>query len=251
MVRWRLSAHKYRPPLVGFTPAGIRYHLPSPWSQVETAVRTQWALVCNEIEWKQWKLVKPRVTFDDKWQIVCSDVLKYQWNTKTCALWHLLKIEFLLSDVRKDLSCLSSSAYSSPVKNTNYDELTLFGVVSSSDSEVSSVLEGMVQELERNLMEVVDESFLEITKGSSFVDKDEFKKDFVTEVARTKQTALKDTGGLPVATRQSTMSSGGGGGGGIGGGAPGMSGGGSGKDPRVPIPAKPPMKQPSPGGKSP
>ena len=235
MVRWRLSARKYKPPLVGFTPTGIRYRSPSPWSQMGTEIRTQWSLVCEEVTQGQWKLVKPRVTFDDRWQTVCADVRNYQWNTKTCALWHLVKIEFLLSDVRKDLLHLGSSVKNSQV-DTNYEELTLFGVMSSSDSEVSSVTDSMVQELERNIGEVVNESFLEITTSNQNIDGNES----VTEVARTKQTARKDNTGLPPATRE--MSS--------GGAAPGGGGGSTGKTPRVPIPAAPTRKKP-PGGKSP
>ena len=59
------------------------------------------------------------------------------------------------------LPCLCS-----PVKDivTN-EELTLFGTISSSDCDVSSVSEGMVEELERNLADIIDESFADITEG--------------------------------------------------------------------------------------
>ena len=145
MVHWRLSARKYRPPLVGFTQKGIQYRYPPPWTLMESKIRTQWSLVCQEVEQKQWKLRKPRVTFDDHWRVVCSDVENYQWNMQACALWHPLKIEFLLSNVQKDLSHLCSPKLDSPVKNVDHEELTLFGVITPSDSEVSSVSEGMVR----------------------------------------------------------------------------------------------------------
>ena len=99
MVHWRLSAHKYWPPMVGFTQTGIHCQFPPPWSFVESETRTKWNLVYQEVERKQWRLRKPKLTFDEQWQIICADVERYEWNTRACALWHLLKIEFLLSDV--------------------------------------------------------------------------------------------------------------------------------------------------------
>ena len=173
------------------------------------------------MEQKQWKLRKPRVTFDDCCHVVCSDVENYQWNTQACALWHLLKIEFLLSNVRKDLPSLCSPKLDSPVKNVDHEELTLFGVITSSDSEVSSVLEGMVRELERNLEEVIEES-VEAMISSGKKDLGSF-----TEVTRTKQTARNQAVGLPMATR---TASGGGTGNGTGNAAGG--GRGCGKAPR-------------------
>ena len=131
----------------------------------------------------------------------------------------------------------------SPVKNvvTN-EELTLFGTISSSDCDVSSVSESMVEELERNLADIIDESFADITEGKMennvSLDKIEQGLSSVVEVARTKQTSHKDQGGLLVATRgMSGMGTAG--------------GGGSSKN-QTPLPAKPPKKRPPPpGGKEP
>ena len=60
---------------------------------------------------------------------------------------------------------------------------------------MSSVLEGMVRELERNLEEVIEESVEAMISGSK-QDSGSF-----TEVARTKQTARNQAVGLPMATR--------------------------------------------------
>ena len=82
---------------------------------------------------------------------MCHDIEAFKWNTKTCALWHLVKIEFLLSDVQKDLYSLNSPCLSlnSPIQaTTNTDEFTLFGVISSSNFDVSSVTSEMGRELE-------------------------------------------------------------------------------------------------------
>ena len=184
---------------------------------MESEIRTQWSLVCQEVEQKQWKLRKPRVTFDDHWCVVCSDVENYQWNMQACALWHLLKIEFLLSNVRRDCSCLCSPRLDSPVNNVDHEELTLFGVISSSDSEVSSVSERMVRELERNLEEVIEESV------EAMISSDKQDSGSFTEVARTKQTAHNQAVGLPMGTR---AASGGGTGNGTGNAAGGGTGGG-------------------------
>ena len=59
---------------------------------------------------------------------MCHDIEAFKWNTKTCALWHLVKIEFLLSDVQKDLYLLNSPCLSlnSPIQaTTNTDELII------------------------------------------------------------------------------------------------------------------------------
>ena len=100
----------------------------------------------------------------------------------------------------------------SPVKNVDPEELTLFGVITSSDSEVSSVSEGMVRELERNLEEVIEES-VEAMISSGKQDSGSF-----TEVARTKQTARNQTVGLPMATRAASGGTGNGTGNAAGGG---------------------------------
>ena len=95
-----------------------------------------------------------------------------------------------------------------------------------------------MEELERNLADIIDESFADITEGKMennvSLDKIEQEISSVVEVARTKQTSHKDRGGLPVATRgMSGMGTAG--------------GGGSSKN-QTPLPAKPPKKRPLPPG---
>ena len=135
----------------------------------------------------------------EHWEIVCRDVEAFKWNTKTCALWHLVKIEFLLSDVQKDIYLLNSpcSSSNSPQATTNTDELTLFGVISSSDSDVSSVTSEMGRELEQHLGEVIDETYNSLcpldpgANSDSKVKKDQLNNDLFVELACIKQTAQK------------------------------------------------------------
>ena len=89
-------------------------------SQVDAMVCNQWSLVCQEIVRKQWKLRKHVPNLKECWEIVCHDVEAFKWNTRTCALWNLVKIEFLLFDVWKDLYLLNSpgSSLNSPIQAT-------------------------------------------------------------------------------------------------------------------------------------
>ena len=126
-----------------------------------------------------------------------------------------------------DLSSVKSFVVTPSTNKSDIDELTLFGVVSPSTSDAESVDSDLVRELERQIEDVVTESY-----GSLCIPINEHS---IVEVACTKQTAWKQPQGLPMATSPPPAN----GGGGNSNPPVGTSGsGGGGKSPRAPLPKK-------------
>ena len=220
-------------------------------------------MVCADIGKFRWK---PKLAFNcQPWRTVWRDVQNYQWNTKTCALWHLVKIKFLLLDVQRDLqkmelsdsSLIASLNLIEITDHTNdIDELTLFGVVSTSENDAESIDSELVRELERQVDDVFDESIESMCKekGSGKIEQYNDDHDLqIAEVAQTKQTVRKQPTGLPKATVADMSSNppsggkpsvGGGGNPPASGGSGSSTSGGGGKAPRQIIAIKQPRKVP-------
>ena len=93
------------------------------------------------------------------------------------------------------------SSLNSPIQTTTItDELTLYRVISSSNSDISSVTSDMSRELERHLGEVIDETYNSLcspdpeVSSDKKVREDQLNHDLIVEVAHTKRTAQKHQG---------------------------------------------------------